>query len=299
MCDDVRSVQLQRACDSVRAMAAGHHYSIIVVANGPRVSPALLGRLSAEPDVRVLQLRSGSYPMARRVGAEIADGEFLAFLDDDDELLPNTFGAKLEFFHRHPDVDVLVTDGLRVNGTTVTRVFPPPAERSPDLIETMIRSGWGACAITLRRQNVDLAAFDPAFRHLEWTLTTLELASRYRVGFLDEPTYRYYEDTPGSLSKNPERYVAPPELWRRLSQSYAGTRYASIIRRRYGVECHQVAQEYARHGQMREAWRLHVESMRSPGGLAFIPFSAKLLIGPLQRRLSRELSPRASPSSVA
>jgi glycosyltransferase involved in cell wall biosynthesis len=283
LCDEARSELLRRACGSVRAMAGGHDYSIIVVANGPRVSSKVLDWLATKPDVRVIRLRSGSHPLARRVGAEMADSEFLAFLDDDDELLPNTLAPKIEYFRQHPEVDVLVTDGLRVNGSTVTKIFPPPEVRCQDLVETLMRAGWGACALTLRAQKIDLAAFDAEFRHMEWTLTTLELARHYRFGFLDEPTYRYYEHALDSLSKSAEHSLAVPEVWRRLSKGYAGTRYDAVVRRRYGAECHHASREYARQGRMRDAWRLHAESLTAHGGLALVPFSAKLLFASLRR----------------
>lgn len=282
-CDDARSELLKRACESVRAMAGELDYSIIVVANGPGVSSTVLAWLATQPDVRVIRLRSGSHPLARRVGAELADSEFLAFLDDDDELMPDTLVRKIAQFRRHPEIDVLVSDGLRVNGSTETKIFPPPEARCADLVETMMRAGWGACALTLRTQNIDLSAFDAEFRHLEWTLTAFKLARHYQFGYMDEPTYRYYEDTPDSLSKSAEHNLAAAEVWRRLSKSYAGTRYDAAVRRRYGTECHHVSLEYARRGRLRDAWRLHAESLRSPGGVAFVPFSAALLFASMRR----------------
>jgi len=283
LCDDARGELLKRACESVRTMAGGYDYSIIVVANGPRVSPSVLEWLATRSDVRVIRLRSGSHPLARRVGAELADSEFLAFLDDDDELMPNTLAPKIAKFREDPEIDVLVTDGWRVNGASESRIFPPPEERCVDFVETMMRAGWGACALTIRTKTTDLTAFDAEFRHMEWTLTALELARHHRIGFLDEPTYRYYETTHNSLSKSAEHNLAAPEVWRRLSKGYAGTRYDSLIRRRYGTMCHNGSWECAKQGKMRDAWRLHAESMRSPGGIAFVPFSARLLIASLHQ----------------
>jgi glycosyltransferase involved in cell wall biosynthesis len=283
LCDDARGELLKRACDSVRAMASASDYSIIVVANGPRVSSTVLDWLATRADVRVIRLRSGSHPLARRVGAEVANSEFLAFLDDDDELMPNTLAPKLDHFRQHPEVDVLVTDGLRVDDSTVTTIFPPPESRHADLIETMMHAGWGAGAITLRAQNIDLSVFHTEFRHMEWTLTTLELARRHRFAFLDVPTYRYYDNTPNSLSKCTEHSLAGPVVWRRLLKVYAGTAYEATVRRRYGTMCHDASWECARLGKMRDAWRLHAESLRSPGGLAFVSFSAKLAFTSLRR----------------
>jgi hypothetical protein len=268
-------------------MAGDEDYSIVVVANGPRVSPRVLDWLATQSDIRVIRLRSGSHPLARRVGAEVADSEFLGFLDDDDELMPNTLARKIAYFRQHPEIDVLVTDGLRVNGATVTKIFPQPEARSTDLVETLMRAGWGACALTLRTESIDLSAFDPEFRHLEWTLTALALARNYQVGFLDEPTYRYYEDTPHSLSKMAEHNLAAPEVWRRLTEAYSGTRYDAMVRRRYGVECHNASREYARRGRVRDAWRFHFESLMSPGGLACLPFSARLVLRTLRSLVAR------------
>lgn len=277
VCDEARGELLKRACESVRTMAGVHAYSILVVANGPNVSAGVLAWLRTRSDVRLVQLRTGSHPLARRLGAELADSEFLAFLDDDDELLPDTFQLKLNYFREHPEVDVLVTDGWRVNGPTVTRIFPALAARAPDLVETMLHAAWGACALTLRTPEVELRAFDAEFRHLEWTLTALELARRYKVGYLDVATYRYYDDTPSSLSKAAEHSLAAPEVWRRLSVCYAGTPYETAVRRRRGIECHNVCWEFARRGQVGDAWRYHLASLRAPGGLSFLMFTRKLL----------------------
>lgn len=263
-------------------MAGNSEYSIIVVANGTQVSPSVLDWLASKAEIRLIQLRSGSHPLARRVGAEMADSEFLAFLDDDDELMPDTLAPKIAYFRKYPDVDVLVTDGLRVNGSAVTKIFPPLENRCEDFIETMMRTGWGACALTLRTKNVELSAFDAELRHMEWTLTALQLARHHRFGFLDQPTYRYYETTPDSLSKKTIHSVAVLEVWRRLSETYTGTRYEDTVRRRYRTECHNMSWECASQGNFRDAWRLHAKSLRFVGGIVFIPFSAKLLLASLR-----------------
>ena len=291
LCDDARSELLKRACDSIRAMAGDYDYSIVVVANGPQVSASVLDWLAERPDTRVIQLRTGSHPLARRVGAEIADSEFLAFLDDDDELMPDTLAPKIEYFRQHPEVDVLVTDGLRISESSNERIFPPPEARSADFIETLMSSGWGAGPLTFRAQEINLAVFDTELRHIEWTLTTLTLARHHEFGFIDEPMYRYYEDTPNSLSKSAEHRLAAPEVWRRLSEVYAGTGYATAVRRRYGAVAHNASWTHCQRGNVRNAWRFHYESLRSPGGSAYLTFSAKLLLASFWQLISSGSGP--------
>lgn len=283
VCDEARSELLQRACDSVRAMARGHTHSILVVANGKRVSPKVLTWLQSQPDVQVVRTRTGSYPLSRRIGAELAPGEFIAFVDDDDELLPDTLGPKLAVFRERPEVDVLVTDGLRITETAVTPIFPPAPQRRADLIETMMHAGWGAGALMLRARSVDLSAFDAEFRQMEWTLTTLMLARHHQVAFLDQPTYRYYETTPDSLSKKAEHSLAAPEVWRRLSRAYAGTPQFRVVRRRYGAACHNVSSILAKRGQLRRAWRAHLRSLLCPGGWIYLSATARLTLTTLRK----------------
>jgi glycosyltransferase involved in cell wall biosynthesis len=290
VCDDARSELLKRACASVRAMAADHDYAIVVVANGPRVSASVLAWLATQPDIRVIRLRSGSHPLARRVGAEMANSEFLAFLDDDDELTANTLGAKLAYFREHPEIDVLVTDGLRVDAAKSTRIFPPPEARSADFVETMMRVQWGACALTLRAQKIELTAFDAEVPHMEWTLTAFELARHHQFAYLDQPTYLHYETTPDSLSKLHVHDLFGPPVWRRLAAGYVDTRYEAMMRDRYLQECHEVAWQFVRQRRYREAWRLQVESLLFPGGLASLPFTFRLLTASLRRLISRRES---------
>ncbi len=278
VCDEARRELLHRACESIRAMARGHSYSILVVANGPRVSEGVLAWLNAQPDVEVVRIRTGSYPLSRRIGAELAKGEFLAFVDDDDELLPDTLGPKLAIFRERPEVNVLVSDGLRISERGTSRIFPAPEARKANLVETLMHAGWGAGALTLRTNKVDLSAFDAEFRQMEWTLTVLTLARHHQVAYLDMPTYRYYETTPGSLSKQAAHAVTAPEVWRRLLVAYDGTPQHPLVRRRYGSACHNVSWVLANRGHLLEAWRAHFESMACPGGLSYLTYTANLLI---------------------
>jgi hypothetical protein len=213
----------------------------------------------------------------------MANCEFLGFLDDDDELLPAMLERKIAYFRDHPEVDVLVTDGWRVSSSGTTNIFPPLRARSADLVQTMMQTGWGACALTLRSQNVALSAFDAELRHMEWTLTALLLARHYRIGFLDEPTYRYYETTPDSLSKSSAHRLAEPEVWRRLTKEFTGTPYEAYVRRRYAKACHAVSHGFALQGKMGQALYFHAESLLSRGGFVYLPFSLRLLLYALSR----------------
>lgn len=93
---------VRRAIDS--ALAQTHrNIEILVVDDNPPGSPAreALGRLleayGADPRVRsVINPKNMGGSEARNEGVKAAKGEYLAFLDDDDEFLPNKIEAQLK-----------------------------------------------------------------------------------------------------------------------------------------------------------------------------------------------------------
>ena len=61
--------------------------------------------------IRLLQLKNRRGPgAARNMGAELARGEFVAFLDSDDIWLPGKLNAELRLFAAFPDANAVVSD---------------------------------------------------------------------------------------------------------------------------------------------------------------------------------------------
>ena len=58
---------------------------------------------------------------ARNTGVSVAKGSFLAFLDADDEWMPDKLGKQVEFLVNNPSVDVVFTDATNINATTDVR----------------------------------------------------------------------------------------------------------------------------------------------------------------------------------
>jgi hypothetical protein len=113
---------VQRAVASVQAQT-WRAIEIIVVIDGPDPLTAdALAKIS-DPRLRVVQnpvsLRAGG---ARNAGAEIAAGQWLAFLDDDDEWLPRKL--ELQLAGRSSDDAVLVTCRCWVENAQGTHMWP-------------------------------------------------------------------------------------------------------------------------------------------------------------------------------
>lgn len=88
---------------------------VIVINDGSndsslQIANACISRLKME-NVIVLDKLNGGVSSARNAGMKIAKGEFIAFLDSDDEWLENKIELQIECFKNNPQIDLL--GGLR------------------------------------------------------------------------------------------------------------------------------------------------------------------------------------------
>jgi hypothetical protein len=284
-CAEERGALIRRACASVLAGNDGLG-RVLVVANGPTCAPEIVSWLVREPGVELIRLKSGSHPLARRVGAELAATDYISFLDDDDEYLSDSLWLRVSFLDTHPDVDVLVTNGLAVNGTDEIKIIPPSSTLSTDPIVQTFQHGWQSAMLTLRRDSVDLSVLDPELRHFEWTYTALLLALSCKIAVQDVLTFRYY-CTPGSLSQTDAHLLAEPEFWRRALSKLRGSTHESLARVRLGQAYHDAAAFLSSKGALRDAVRYHVRGLACPGGFRRFGLTARLAAQALRAAVRR------------
>jgi hypothetical protein len=101
-----RARELGRAASSVLAQNVESLELVIVDDSSSDDTPDVLDRLASQ-DGRVRVVRSDSTVgpcVARNLGLEVAQGELVAFCDDDDAWFPGVGGVLVDFLAEHPDV---------------------------------------------------------------------------------------------------------------------------------------------------------------------------------------------------
>jgi glycosyltransferase involved in cell wall biosynthesis len=274
-----RAAALRRAIDSVCTQVPAPE--VVVVVNGNTFDAALVEALKADPRIRCDYRELGSYPAAQRRGRELVRTAFFCFLDDDDELLPDSIALRLDRMAAPDYPDVVVGAGLR----SVAGGDRPYAERMPvdgqDIMLELLRENWLASPSALfRSEAVTIDFFDGKTKYFEWTLLGFRLVNAgRRFAVFDRPVFRVH-NSEESLSKNPGGIVFAPVLLRQLLGLAASPTVRAELRTRLSSAHHACADHEWHQGHAALAWRHHLRSLVLPGGARYLLYTRHLLLPP-------------------
>lgn len=277
-----------RALESVRAQGVGEWELVI---GDDASTDGTWDVVRAEfPEARCARLEANSGAAAARNAAlRVARGEFLAFLDSDDEWLPGKLKAQLAFLEKHAEVAVCATshvfcrrDGVRRD----VRVGNPADWR------VALHAGqWfhGASTPVVRREVLDsVGVQDESLRVLEDWDWMLRIAQRRGIHVLPEPLAVIHENGPsdaGFTKLATERFLAKHgEDFRAVGGGH--------FRKMASQHWENAARCFFRHGRNREGmvcvWRALAFSVgRNPALAAALPLAS--VDGVLGTRLLRRV----------
>ena len=186
---------LPRAFESLKAQA-GRWQHIIVDDGSTDDTPRVIEAIARDPRVVRARTVNRGIGAALNTALELATGDFAAFLDADDEYLPNHLGSHLTAMSEHPEVDVF-WGGLEVI-----------ADSPDDVLVPDVAAGFGFISIHdcvtqgtlfVRRYVFESVRFDED--RLCWHDYDFvrRVEGRFEVRRLHEPTYRYYRNTAASV----------------------------------------------------------------------------------------------------
>lgn len=154
---------LQDAIASIEAQS-WRPIEIIVVDDGSTDgTPDVIGAMGTR--VHALRQENAGPAAARNAGLRLARGEFVAFLDSDDEWLPHKLEAQMARFEARPELQVCLSraqhwwvSGLEHEAATLDDAFNGSAQT-------------GGISVTMMRRTVfdRVGLLDEALRHLDWT----------------------------------------------------------------------------------------------------------------------------------
>ncbi len=250
-----RAALVRRAVASALAQTYSG-YEVLVVDDGS-TDPTLeaLGPfLSRIKFLRAPENRGVS--AARNLGVAAARGEWLAFLDSDDEWLPNKLARQMAYLAAHPELLLCQTEetwvrrGVRVNAPRSCR-----KEGGHIFLRSLERCLVSPSAVMVHRRLLeDHGSFDETLPVAEDYDLWLRLAWRYPVGLLPEPLVIKRGGHPDQLSRRwgLDRYRIRA-LRKLLTEADLPELYRAAARRALADKCSIYAQGCEKRGKIAEA----------------------------------------------
>jgi glycosyltransferase involved in cell wall biosynthesis len=210
-----RPLLLRRAIRTALAQTY-RDFELIVIDDGSDAETAQAVR--SENDGRIVYLRTEhrGAAAAENAGLAAARGAFVAFLDDDDEWLPDKLRIQIEVFEREPpDTGVVYTGRwLLRNGR---RAYGPPHDilsRDGDIHAELVRRKTFVplvCAAVRKECFERVGAFDEALPTSNDYDLWIRMSRHFRFKYIPEPLAIVHA-TAGSISTDPARIIAARKL---------------------------------------------------------------------------------------
>lgn len=183
-----------RAIESVLAQTEPD-LELIVVDDGSVDDTGSVVAAFADPRLRCHRQRNAGPSAARNAGIELAQGEWIGFLDADDCWAPRKLAAHLCRAAARPDAGVIYSSVI-VLGPTGEQIEVIPATAEGDVLEQLLFGNvivGGGSSATVRREVFErVGPFDVSVKYGEDWEMWLRAATAYPFVVIDEPLTRRY-----------------------------------------------------------------------------------------------------------
>ncbi len=196
-----RKTTVQRAIDSIINQSVPLR-EVIVVDDGSTDGTADFIQ-SNYPDVKVLSQPNKGVSAARNAGIEESSGEWIAFLDSDDQWLSNKIETQSHWLLTHPDVLICHCDEIWIRNNI--RVNPKKRHKK--------QGGWiylnclplcviSPSAVVIHRKVFEaIGIFDETLPACEDYDLWLRITKKFEVGYVDQPLLVKYGGHSDQLSR--------------------------------------------------------------------------------------------------
>jgi glycosyltransferase involved in cell wall biosynthesis len=290
-----RERMLDRAIASLRRQTH-RSVEIILSVNGGSANEETLSRLAQVPNLRLCRIREADQKLAMVAGRREARGDYFCFLDDDDELLPNSIEIRAAVLDQAPGTDAVTSGGYeRVGvGEDMRDAIRRDSFEASDLLGTLFHQNWNAsCGTLFRSAHFGAEFFDEDYRHpryralgfcpphvdkgFSWTFATAKMCLDHKASFIDVPGYivNLHAD---SESNSLGYLLSGAAVWRAILHRGVPRKYRKALRRKLADVHHDLAGHYLRAGEWRNAWKHHLQTLLlPPSGLRYLSFTRHLL----------------------
>ena len=197
---------LPRAAGSILSNPSEDFELILVDDGSSDGSSEQIRQLQLDSRVRALQQANSGPGAARNHGVREAQGEYVWFLDCDDELLPEALHLARNYLMQKPDTDMLVGGHIKreINGSERVRTTKPLGLDNSSNFVQFIRKQLGSFShgsVVVRRTVFDNLEYPEGIRNNEDLVLHALILALYNCSSIPDPLVRIY-GLPNSLRHN-------------------------------------------------------------------------------------------------
>lgn len=271
-----RAASLRQAIESILCQD-GVAVRIFMLLNGATGDPVLPPAIIDDPRLTILRRSDADLPAAFQEGVRSVETPWFATLDDDDLLLPGALKLRYEALVRHDDRLVVASNGYRrEQGCDVPHVEDGQRIRH-DPLRALLERNWLLPGSWLCRTTPETKSlFDGMPSHLECTYLAIRFSALGMI-WIDEPTVVYNVNTPLSARQSRAYVEGQAQALRQILTLDLPPYARRELSSRIAAAHHRLANIALDSGELRDALRWHLTTLRSPGGWRYLPFVRHVL----------------------
>src|SRR5215213_6087685 len=188
---------LSRAVASARL--SGRDPEIVVVDDASTDETGELCR--SLPGIRYIRVEHNQgVACARNVGLRASAGEYISFLDDDDERLPGSLDMQVERLEAEPRAGMIYGQALIVGGGGAARRLYPVRCPGGDIFWELLGQNFIPCGGAVFRRSclVSVGRLDERVPGIDDWDFWIRMAERFNVIAAEQPVFRWRRSSPGS-----------------------------------------------------------------------------------------------------
>lgn len=197
---------VQRCVRSVIAASPDGCEIILVDDGSTDGGGAICDELAAEStDIQAIHRQNGGLSAARNTGIDASAGDYITFIDSDDEIAPDTLSANFRYLQEHTDTDLLEYPVNVHFGSSRSRLlqFEPHAisGHSITVFRQWVRENGNehayACNKIFRRSLFDTVRFPEGETFEDIAICPSIVRNCRKIYFSDQGLYLYYANNDG------------------------------------------------------------------------------------------------------